>query len=443
MQKLTTLFLPLVLSALLGASNVQAEEEDAPDYEQGSLLGDFDGQRTAAWRAGWAVDAALRLDLLRTRASPQTGSSSMTDFNFRVKADLEKIAGWQGAIAYLNVIDNRGRGVNARHVQGLMGESNIEVPVPTARIFHAWVQQSFFEDQLTLLAGLYPIDSEFFVMDSASTLISPPFGTPADLALTRGPSIFNNSAFGLRAKWLSPDRTVYAMGALLDGVPNDPDHPRRTAVKFRQSEGNFFIGELGWMPLEYGHTFEPSTPTEGLPTKSLLAHEKYGGVSKYAVGFWRYSKRVNDQLLTDAQGDPLLTRSQGAYALAERTLFSLGDSGRDFSVFGRYSRNDGDSEPIKSSWNAGIRIRGPLANRPDDTLALGVTRSALANKYRAAQSLLANETATNETLWEISWRAALTRYIAIQPVIQSIQHPAGSLEIPRVRTAGMRFEELF
>ena len=122
------------------------------------------------------------------------------------------------------MIDDRGNGSNA-HAGSLMGISNIEVPVPTARVFHAWVQKGFFDDRLSLLAGIYPIDSEFFTMESAANLLHPAYGTSADLALTNTPSIFNNAAFGLRGKLLSDDRTLYAMGAVLDGVPNDPKHP--------------------------------------------------------------------------------------------------------------------------------------------------------------------------------------------------------------------------
>jgi hypothetical protein len=32
-----------------------------------------------------------------------------------------------------------------------------------------------------------------------------------------------------------------------------------------------------------------------------MSHEKYGGVRKYAIGFWRYSKREPDLIAVDAQ----------------------------------------------------------------------------------------------------------------------------------------------
>ena len=65
--------------------------------------------------------------------------------------------------------------------------------------------------------------------------------------------------------------------------------------------------------------------------------------------------------------------------LAERSLFSLGgEAGRDVTAFGRYAFSAGDSTAIDRVGNLGMRIRGPLAGRPDDSLAIGWTRLKLA-----------------------------------------------------------------
>lgn len=438
MSKTRSTVFALLFSAL--TPPLAAQTEEAPDYAAATLSGDWGGKRSEAWRAGLALDAALKVDTMHNRGGISSGSRSMSNLDLRARADLEKLAGWDGATAYLHVLDNRGTGINARHTGSLMGVSNIEVPVPTTRVFHAWLQQNFFDEQFSLLAGLYPIDAEFFTMDSASQLMLPPFGAPADLALTRGPSIFNSSAFGLRAKWQSADRTRYLMGAVLDGIPNDPAHPKRTAIKFDRGDGIFSIAELGWMPLESGHTFEPVDPAGGLKTPAVVGHEKYGGVSKYAIGVWRYGSRVDDQLDVDADGEPRRRPSQGAYALAERTLFSLGDVGRDFTLFARYSRSDGDSTPLDRMWNFGARLRGPLASRPDDILSIGWAQSHLSSKYRDLQATAGTATASRETTLEITWRAAMTPYFALQPVVQSIRDPGGETGGARATLVGLRVE---
>lgn len=414
---------------------------DAPDYAAATLSGDWGGARSDLWRRGIAFEAGLRFDSLRNRGGAKAGTQTIHHLELKLRADLEKLLGWTSAVAYVNTVTDGGAGINAQRTASLMGVSNIEVPVPTTRLFHAWVQKDFFDDRLSVLAGIYPIDSEFFTMDSAATLLHPAYGTPADLSLTNAPSIFNNAAFGIRAKWFSANRELYAMGAVMDGIPNDPAHPKRTAIRFDKGDGAFVIGEIGWMPLETGHSFEPVDPARVKQAPELVAHEKYGGLSKYAVGFWRYGHRVPDQIDVDANNKPLQRRSQGGYLLAERSLFSLGgDAGRDVTAFGRHAFSTGHSTAIDRMWNLGVRVRGPIASRPDDSLALGWTHSRLASKWRSARQVAGTDTASSEQAFEITWRAAITPWLALQPDFQYIRNPGGASGTSNARLIGVRLE---
>lgn len=431
-----------MLLASLSLATVAAET--APDYAATTLSGDWGGARSALWQRGIALEGGLRLDHLHNRGGAGNGGRTLSHLELKLRADLEKLLGWGNAVAYVNTDTDAGAGVNARHTGSLMGVSNIEVPAPTTRLFHAWLQKGFFDDRFSLLAGIYPIDAEFFTLDSASTLLHPAYGTPADLALTNTPSVFNNAAFGLRAKAFFADREVYAMAALMDGVPNDPARPKATAIRFARGDGAFVIGEIAWMPLETGHSFEPVDPARVRPTPELVAHEKYGGLSKYAIGFWRYGNRVADQLDLDADGSPLQRRAQGGYILAERSLFSLGgEAGRDVTAFGRHAFSDGHAIAIDRMWNLGLRIRGPLAGRPDDSLALGWTRGRLSPKWRAVQAAAGIDTAPAEEAFEITWRAALRPWLALQPDLQYIRHPGGAAAARNATLIGARIELTF
>lgn len=423
--------------------SLAADEATVPDYAQHTLTGDWGGYRAAAFREGVAFEATFKLDMMRNlRGGISRGGASMRHLDLKMRADLERLRGWEGTTAYVHVIDNRGTGINARHLGSLMGASNIEVPVPTARVFHAWVQKTLLAEQWSLLAGLYPIDSEFSVLDSAGVLLHPAYGPSADLALTRGPSIFNNAAFGVRVKWQSPLRTWYAMGALLDGMPGDPDRPKGTHVHFRRGDGSFVVAELGWTPLELGHVFEPTGPARVLQTPELKAHEKYEGYSKYAIGAWRYSNRVDDQFDIDATGAPEKRLSWGGYALAERTLFALGtEPGRHLSAFARFAFTDGDSTPIRAQLNLGLNLQGPLAGRSDDVLALAWTQARLASKFRAAQWRDDGVATTrHESAVELTYRALVKPWLAIQPNLQWISHPGGGADAAKATVAGVRLE---
>ncbi|MDK9701662.1 MAG: carbohydrate porin [Sulfuritalea sp.] len=430
----------IVLLAAL-APPVLAAPEAAPDYASLTLTGDWNGARSELWQRGLAFEAGLKFDSLRNRGGTANGSQTVSHLELKLRADLEKLLGWSDAVAYVNTDTDGGAGINARRSGSLMGVSNIEVPVPTTRLFHAWLQKGFLDSRFSILAGLYPIDSEFFTMDSAATLLHPAYGTPADLALTSSPSVFNNAAFGIRAKWLAENRDWYAMGALMDGMPNDPARPKATAIRFGRGDGAFVIGEIGWMPLEFGHLFEPVDPAQVRQTPGLVAHEKYGGLSKYAIGFWRYGNRVPDQLDIDADGTALQRRSQGAYVLAERTLFSLGgDAGRDVTAFGRYAFSSGHSTAIDRMWNLGVRVRGPFAGRVDDSVAVGWTRGRLAPKWRALQAAAGTDTAAAEDAVEITWRVAIRQWFQLQPSLQHVRHPGGTAAARHATLIGARVE---
>jgi porin len=194
------------------------------------------------------------------------------------------------------------------------------------------------------------------------------------------------------------------------------------------------------MPLELGHAFEPVDPALVRQTPGLTLHEKYGGLSKYAIGFWRYGNRVPDLVEVDGNNVPLPRRSQGGYVLAERTLWSFGeDAGRNLSVFARYSFADSDTIAIDKAVNLGTRVRGLLASRANDTLAIGWTRAHLAPKFRSLQAT----PSTYEEAFELTWRAEITPFLALQPNYQQIRHPGGNAAAPVAHLLGVRLDVVF
>lgn len=422
---------PTLVCAL--ACALPAIAAETPNYADDTLSGDWGGARGAMYQKGVALDIGTKIDLLRNMGGGiEKGGRAISHLDIKLKADFEKLAGWPGASGYVNFIQDHGGKLNAQQVGSWTGVSNIEVPINTHRLFHAWVQQEFADGRGALLVGIYPIDSEFQVVETGGLFLQPPYGPTADLALTRGPSIFNNSAFGLRAKWSAADRSAYVMAAVLDGIPGDPTNPRGTHVKFNRGDGSMSIVEIGLMPAEAGHVFEPASEIRGEPqAPELKAHETAERVEKYAAGLWRYSSRVADQL--DASINRL---SWGWYALAERTLFQA-ENGRDLAGFLRISGTDGDSTPIKTTVNVGVRVKVPLPGRDDDVFGLAYTHAALSGRWRAAQTF---DTTAFESAWEATYRIQARKWLAVQPVMQVIRHPGGVGSRATARILGARIE---
>jgi len=100
---------------------------------------------------------------------------------------------------------------------------NIETPynANTTKLYQAWIQQTFLDERLSVLAGLYDLNSEFYATESSGIFIQPAYGIGAEMAGTgqNGPSIFPTASFGIRAK--AETAGYYLQAVVLDGVPGD------------------------------------------------------------------------------------------------------------------------------------------------------------------------------------------------------------------------------
>lgn len=427
------------IAMILGLWMGCAVAADTRDYEADTLSGGWSGLRAEQSGSGWDWDIGLRLDQMSVvRGGLARGGRPISHLDFKLKADLERIAGWQGATAFVNLIDDRGGKTNGDYVGSLLGVSNIEVPVATSRLFHAWIQKEWSEGQFSLLAGLYPIDSEFMVLDSAGVFVQPSFGALPDVALTRGPSIFNNSAFGLRGKWASADRSFYIQGAILDGIPGDPKHPVGTHVRFSSGDGVMTIMEFGHRPVAEIPNIDFAAD-ELRPESEANASDSEPGYAKFALGFWGYSERVDDLLDVDDRGVPVKRHSLGWYALAESTVLRETAIG-DITVFARYSQNDGNSIPLERSLNLGLSLRGPVRGRDNDVVGLGYSRGMVSDKYHAFLEAGGAEPSRFEDAWELTYRYQWNNWLSIQPVFQLIRHPGADQAVRNATVLGLRLD---
>ncbi len=372
--------------------------------------------------AAVAFEGVYKIDLANlVDGGLQHGESVMGHLDLKLTLDLDKAWGWSGTTVFFNLLHDHGDKFNRDRVGSLTGVSNIEVPVETERLFQAWIQKEWQDGQYSLLVGLYPIDSEFQVLETASLFIHPSHGATGDLSLTRGPSIFNNPAFGVRGKWVSSDQRSYLQAAVLDGIPGDPNQPKGTHIVWGPNDGTMGIVEMGWRP---GATPEQSSET------------------KFAVGVWGYSARVDDLRDVDALGMPVQRRSTGAYALAEGKLWR-GDAGRSLSGFVRYGATDGDSTPLRAIVNTGLALKAPFGTRPDDVLGLAYSHAIVSDKYRAVQDAAGQPATPFESVWELSYRIQPMQGLAVQPIAQWFANPGANQSVREATVLGVRLEVSF
>ncbi len=429
------LLLCLFLSPAYSAS-------EGPDWNAETLTGDWGGVHTNLSERGVTVEVVLKADVLSNLSGGlKRGTKYMDNWDFKLKADADKLWGWTNTTGYLHVLSNHGGKLNGTHVGSFMGVDNIEVNTNTTALFHAWLERSFFDEKFSALVGLYPVDSEFYVTEATGVFLHPTGGPAAEWAQTgvRGPSIFPTSSFGVRAKW-RPIPKFYAQAALVDGVPGNPNNPHGTHIRFDRGDGTLAIFEVGLKPAETDA--EPREPEKGVPQEpAVKANEKSEAISKYAIGYWRYTPRFDDLVDIDGLGNPVRRINSGAYFFAEQTVYrEKDDPSQGLALFFRYGVANGDVNTLDYSYSLGLRYKGLLPRRDKDEFGIQFTRGHAGAKFRQAA---ATPLTSAETALEITYRARITPWLAIQPTVQRIVNPGFDPALRDAWIAGARFEIAF
>ncbi len=329
-------------------------------------------------------------------------------------ADTARAGWWENGTFFLYLLgDFNAGGLLTDKVGDLQGTSNIEAP-EAVKIYEAWYEHRFFDERLSLLAGLHDYNSEFDVLEYASEFINSSFGISPDISQV-GPSIFPTTAPALRLK-AQPTAGSYLMAALYDGVPGDPELPQRSHLGFSSKDGVFAALEAGL--------------TEGEP----------GGADyfKLGVGGWVLTARAED--FTGHTHD----FNHGLYLIAEKTLFAEGQEGQGLGAFVQFGLADPHRNQIGRYWGAGLRYTGPLPGRDHDVAGLAVASARNGEHfmdYMERVGMTSMEHA--ETAIEATYVAQLQPWLEVQPDLQYVVHPGTDPALDDALVAGVRLEISF
>lgn len=383
----------------------------APPAYGNTLFGDWGGRRESMRVAGYDWAIVYKLDLLGKVSSPDQKTYGLDNLDIKLSLDGEKIAGLNGSSGFLYVLSNQGGKPVAQgdHSAGL---DNIETPegANTTKLYQAWIQQTFLEERLSVLTGLYDLNSEFYATESSSMFIQPTYGIGAELGDTglNGPSIFPTTSFGIRAK--AQTAGYYLQAVVLDGVPGDPDNPHGTHVQFNKGDGALDVIE-GAIPL----------------SAEQNAHD-----NKLALGAWHYTARFDDLI------DPTIKRiSHGCYAMIEKVLrYKPGGNEESINGFVRAGKTDGDTFQFDMSWSAGLVFSGPFAGRDQDHLGMAYAQERNGEKWRVYSG---NPTVFEKSI-ELTYRYQAMPGLVLQPVAQYLINHSGDPARDRIWWLGMRVE---
>lgn len=372
-----------------------------------SVLADDTSEQTYQYEAVYTADV-----ITNTRGGLDTGTGVLGNLDLKLTLNP-----WQNGQIFLYAISNLGSKPNRDLVGSVQGVDNIEVETNTAKLYEAWIEQGFASDHYSIRAGLYDLNSEFYVTDAAGLFINSSSGIGAEFAQT-GPSIFPTTGVALRFKALLP-ADIYWQAAVLDGVPGDVNDPRHTHIQFHEDEGKLLVSEFGW-----------SHGLPGLPE---------GG--KYSLGYWEYTENFDDLVNVDAGGNPLRHKNNGAYLLAEQTLLDADKhDGRSLVAFVRYGRANNDVNALENNLNTGVVFSGLAGGEWNDQIGLVYSSVETTDKFRQAQLIAAAPVESREEIIELTYRLDINRWLAVQPDIQYVINPGTDPTLNNAVVVGARFE---
>lgn len=422
---LSSMYVPQVLA--------EEKEDPLPNWKEETLTGDWNGARASLYKKGVDLAFTHKSDVLsNTSGGVKRGTAWLGHTEAIANLDLEKLLGLNGTSAYVHYHSDLGSKFNTRYVGGFMGVDNIEVATNTAQFYQAWLQKNWLNDNVSLLAGLYAIDSEFYVTETSGLFIQPPYGMANDFAQAgeNGPPVFPLGALALRLKLTTPNKAFYVQGAVTDGVPGSPNHPRGTNIKLGHGDGTLSL-------IEFGYT--PAQPDQQTSEQDKTAAESAYYFNKTAVGFWRYSAKFDDLSDVDSFDNPKRRHNQGAYVLAERSLYlEKAHPSQGLAGFVRFGVASDDINQADWTGSLGLNYRGLLDSRDDDVAGVAVTVNHTSSKYRRA-----NDANRNEVDVELTYRAQLKPWLAIQPNLQYIVNPGMDKTLKDVTIVGFRTEVAF
>ena len=389
--------------------------------EFNSLSGDWWGVRANLYKSGYEFNFTMKNEVYSSFAGNNNGSDYLDMFDFNALFDLNELWDWKDATFFAQILGINGTAPELRS-GAIQGISNIASPQQW-RLYQIWIDKHFFDNSLSILFGLFDLNSDFDTRATSGLFLNPSFGIGADFARSglNGPSIFPSTSLAIRAKY-NPTKQIYLLAGIFDAVPGNYDEPYLTHV-FNREDGVLLAGEFGYYE-------------DGEEVK-----EGYG---KYNIGGWYYPQAYDDLAEIDEAGNPLRhVGNAGFYLNAEKFVCSKpGSSELGLSVFGRLGFANRNINAVQTFWGFGLNISGVFSDDPEEVLGLAVANARMSDKFVLMNTANPNEPKFNETIFELTYSFNLLNWLRVQPDFQYVINPNQSIN-NRAFVAGLRVEMSF
>ena len=341
-----------------------------------------------------------------------------------VAIDLEKALGWKGASATARGLYAQGSGLTNAAVHDFNTLSNIDA-YDSVRLYETWFQQAFGDGKFSIRLGQLLADAEFFGSDYGALFINSSFGAIPLVSRNLTPPIFPVAAPGVRLRADPTDR-FYAEVAVFSGDVGVPETTNKHNIHFI-SDGALIFAEIGYRTRPRETTESPDSPPVGEATLS----------GTYKLGGYYDSKDFPNAGHGAAQ-----VGEYSIYFIADQELWHpAGKKSHALSAFTRIGFAPPDRSTVTLYADAGLNFHGLAANRPHDTLGLAFSYVRLSPQLKDESDRLLR--AHHEAVCELTYDAALSSHVSIQPDLQIILTPGASEPAATAVVTGLRLNVSF
>jgi porin len=365
------------------------------------------------------------------------GGTYTSNLSLQLNIDATVLFGWPDTIAYVDALWLQG-GQPSKFVGDAQGVSNISAR-NDVKVYEAWLQKNLLGNQVSVLAGLYDLNSEFYRLQSAGLFLNSSFGIGPEFSQSgvSGPSIFPNTSVGMRIALKSAEGMVVRT-AVLDGVPLD--RPSGSRGVFERGDGALVVAEVDFLDRPLLRT-QPASHRLRLGRQAMLGEYD----KKATIGAWHYTATFDDLSKAQPNGQPVRYRgSSGFYALTDQLLYrNPNHPERKLTGFVQAGSGDDRVDRFGAYLGTGLTAVGVIEGRAADELGLALAYAHNGSHYLSAQRMQGLPVTNAEKTIELTYLIQINAWLALQPDLQYVIKPNTTPGIPNALAFQLRIEISF
>lgn len=338
-----------------------------------------------------------------------------------VQFDLEKLCGWKGATVLVNAIYPHGSSLTDDYVHDFSYVSNIDA-YDSLRLGEAWFEQKLGGGIFSIRLGQMLVDCEFFVCDSSALFLNSAFGALPVVNNNVAAPIYPVAAPGVRIRFTPSSSFSAQFGAFAGDLGDPATNNRHGLFRFNGDAGALLMGEVS-----YTLNPPPEPPADRNAEQPVASDRPLSGT--YKLGGYYFAEGSDDESQI---------ANYAIYGVADQEVWhEPGDPGQGLRVFGHVGVSPDESSTVSFYFDAGLYYQGLLPSRDNDAAGVGVSYTRINDRLRDDSGL--PFPSHHETIIEVTYSAAITEWLSLQPDFQYIFNPGATDMLPDALIAGLRF----